>query len=217
MRSSVRLRIMGISLCLLMLSLAVRAKESKKEEGGNYSAKQILIVGLHDNVKSNYFYNRMIAEETGMQADSIDLAYNQIIAENIAAASPKGPIHFIPANDIQIDGQVLDEIKINGESEDSYADLSAVPTVEWQKVLDKAGVDYLLILNQHYLKWQDQPLRTLFHIISYTLVDKEKKEICRGNNYFTCMHLENPAKLRKISRKSSSKIASAIIKTLDEE
>lgn len=217
MRCLVRLRIMGVSLCLLTLSLSVGAKESKKGEGGNYSAKQILIVGLHDNVKSNYFYNGMIAEETGMQADSIDSAYNRIIAENIAAASPEGPIRFLPATHRQIDGEILNEIKVNGESEDSYADLSAVPAGEWQAVLEKVGADYLLILNQHYLKWQDQPLRTLFHIVSYTLVDKQKREICRGNNYFTCMNLENPDRLKKISRKSSSKIASAIVKTLDGE
>lgn len=215
MRSLINFRKMGISLCILVLCGSVGAKESGKEEGAPYPAKQVLIVGLHDNVKSNYFYKGMIAEETGMQADSIDVAYNRIIAENIAAAAPEGVVRFVSAE--QIDGRVLNEIKVNGESEESYADLSAVAPVEWQQVLEKAGVDYLLILNQHYLKWQDRPLRTLFHIVSYTLVDKKKKEICRGNNYFTCMNLESPDKLRKISRKSSSKIASAIVKTLDEE
>ena len=55
---------------LAVASIAANAKESKKE-GDNYHAKQILIVGLHDNVKSNYFYNGMIAEETGMKADSM--------------------------------------------------------------------------------------------------------------------------------------------------
>ena len=92
-----------------------------------------------------------------------------------------------------------------------------MPTEELQKVLDNADADYLLVLNQHYLKWQDQPLRTLFHIVSYTLFDKDKNEVYRGNNFFTCMNLENPDKLRKSSRKSSSKIASTIIKTLDED
>lgn len=217
MKNSATLRIAGLSLFLWAFALVAGATESKKEESGNYPARQILIVGLHDNVKSNYFYKGLIAEETGMQADSIDSAYNRIIAENIAATASKRGIRFIPATGRQIDGQVLNEIRVNGESEDSYADLSAVPAGEWQKALDKAGADYLLVLNQHYLKWQDQPFRTLFHIVSYTLFDKEKKEICRGNNYFTCMNLENPDKLRKISRKSSSKIASAIVKTLDQE
>ena len=127
-----------------------------------------------------------------------------------------GGCRFIPATENLVNGQVLNEIKVNGESEDSYSDLSSVPTEELQKVLNNAGADYLLVLNQHYLKWQEQPLRTLFHIVSYTLFDKDKKEIYRGNNYFTCMNLENPDKVRKISRKSTSKIASSIIKTLED-
>ena len=192
-----KIRIFTVMFFLAVASIAANAKESKKE-GDNYHAKQILIVGLHDNVKSNYFYNGMIAE-------------------NIAASVKNGDCKFIPANATQVTGQVLNEIKVNGESEDCYSDLSAVPTEELQKVLDNADADYLLVLNQHYLKWQDQPLRTLFHIVSYTLFDKDKNEVYRGNNFFTCMNLENPDKLRKSSRKSSSKIASTIIKTLDED
>ena len=198
-----KIRIFTVMFFLAVASIAANAKESKKE-GDNYHAKQILIVG-------------MIAEETGMKADSIDQTYNTIIAENIAASVKNGDCKFIPANATQVTGQVLNEIKVNGESEDCYSDLSAVPTEELQKVLDNADADYLLVLNQHYLKWQDQPLRTLFHIVSYTLFDKDKNEVYRGNNFFTCMNLENPDKLRKSSRKSSSKIASTIIKTLDED
>ena len=77
-----KIRIFTVMFFLAVASIAANAKESKKE-GDNYHAKQILIVGLHDNVKSNYFYNGMIAEETGMKADSIDQTYNTIIAENI--------------------------------------------------------------------------------------------------------------------------------------
>ena len=87
-----------------------------------------------------------------MKADSIDQTYNTIIAENIAASVKNGDCKFIPANATQVTGQVLNEIKVNGESEDCYSDLSAVPTEELQKVLDNAGADYLLVLNQHYLK-----------------------------------------------------------------
>ena len=208
-----KIRIFTVMFFLAVASIAANAKESKKE-GDNYHAKQILIVGLHDNVKSNYFYNGMIAEETGMKADSIDQTYNTIIAENIAATVKNGDSKFIPANATQETGQVLKENKVIVVC---YSDLSAVPTDEVLNVLDIADADYLLVLNQHYLKWQDQPLRTLFHIVSYTLFDKDKNEVYRGNNFFTCMNLENPDKLRKSSRKSSSKIASSIIKTLDED
>lgn len=57
-----------------------------------------------------------------------------------------------------------------------------------------------------------KPLRTLFHITSYSLFDKNQKEVTRGNNYFTSMNLESKDKLSKDSRKSSSKIVSTIVK-----
>ena len=110
-----KIRIFTVMFFLAVASIAANAKESKKE-GDNYHAKQILIVGLHDNVKSNYFYNGMIAEETGMKADSIDQTYNTIIAENIAASVKNGDCKFIPANATQVTGQVLNEIKVNGRT-----------------------------------------------------------------------------------------------------
>lgn len=199
-------------LCLL---LSVISASSLARERLEKSAKQVLIVGLPDNVKSNYFYKGLIAEETGMQADSIVHTYNDIIARNIAAACKEADSRFISTEGASINEEILNEIKVNGELEAAYADLSSVSTEVLQKELKEAGADYLLVLNQHYLKWQETPFRTLFHIVSYTLFDKEKKEIYRGNNYFTSMDLETAAKMEKSSRKSSSKIASSILKLLD--
>lgn len=201
----------------LLLAGTVTGYAGKEGESTVPPAKQVLIVGLADNVKSNYFYNGMIAEETGLPEDSIAQEYNTIIADNIALESKNGRYRFIPAASAFVPEPVLNEIEVKGESQDSYADLSAVPAEEIKSILDKAGADYLLVLNQHYLQWQERPLRTLFHIVSYSLFDPDKHEILRGNNYFTSMNLENPEKLRKISRKSTSKIASAVIKTLDEK
>lgn len=216
MKKFVHLRAFAACLLGLFLPFAAQSETTEKGEGAPKHARQILILGLPDNVRSNYFYNGLIAEETGLQPDSIDQAYNRIIAENIAAASsPESDCRFIPASSVGIDGRIRNEIKVTGESDESRADLSAVPADAWEKCLADAGADYLLVLNQHYLKWQDQPFRTLFHIVSYSLFDREKKEVCSGNHYFTSMNLEKPDKLRKISRKSSSKIASSILRTLD--
>ena len=86
---------------------------------------------------------------------------------------------------------------------------------EMREIMSETDADYLLVLNQHYLKWQEQPLRTLFHIVSYSLFDKDKNEIISDNNFFTSMNLEEPNKIRKISKKSSVKIASNVIKALE--
>ena len=187
MKRSFRFRLLNL---LFLCGLYVNTLSAEKlSEGENIQPRQVLIVGLKDNVRSNYFYKGMIAEETGMQADSVDFIYNQIIAENIAG---------------------------NTKSKAYKFDLSSVPLDEMRKIMNDADADYLLVLNQHYLKWQDQPLRTLFHIVSYSLFDKDKKEIITGNNFFTCMNLEEPNKIRKMSKKSSVKIASNVIKALED-
>lgn len=151
-----------------------------------------------------------------MQADSVDFIYNQIIAENIAGNTKNKAYKFVLANEDSIPADFFEEVKINENEEECASDLSSVPLDEMRKIMNDADADYLLVLNQHYLKWQDQPLRTLFHIVSYSLFDKDKKEIITGNNFFTCMNLEEPNKIRKMSKKSSVKIASNVIKALED-
>ena len=196
MKRSFRFRLLNL---LFLCGLCVNTSFAEKlSEGDGVQPKQVLIVGLKDNVRSNYFYKGMIAEETGMQADSVDFIYNQIIAENIAGNTKSKAYKFVLANEDSIPADFFEEVKINENEEECETD-----------------ADYLLVLNQHYLKWQEQPLRTLFHIVSYSLFDKDKNEIISDNNFFTSMNLEEPNKIRKISKKSSVKIASNVIKALE--
>lgn len=214
MKRSFRFRLLNL---LFLCGLCVNTSFAEKlSEGDVVQPKQVLIVGLKDNVRSNYFYKGMIAEETGMQADSVDFIYNQIIAENIAGNTKNKAYKFVLANENSIPADFFEEVKINENEEECASDLSSVPLDEMRKIMNDADADYLLVLNQHYLKWQDQPLRTLFHIVSYSLFDKDKKEIITGNNFFTCMNLEEPNKIRKMSKKSSVKIASNVIKALED-
>jgi hypothetical protein len=199
----------------LLLMIVPLMSWSKKEVTNKSAAAQVLIVGLNDNVKSNYYFKEQIAEETGIQADSIVQQYNDIISRNIMAAAANSGYTFIPAgNDNSYTG-LVDKIEVTGDGEDCNSNLSKLTTEELQTALEHAHADYLLVLNQHYLKWQQQPMRTVFHMISYTLYDKNKKPVLSGNQYFTSMNLEKPERIAQISRKSSSKIASSVVKSLD--
>lgn len=203
----------GILLAGMTLT-ATHAADDVKENRKKDNAKHVLVVGLNDNVRSNYFPGQMITEETGIPTDSIGVTYNRAIAENIATATKDENYVFVPACGQQKWGDVLNEIKLDGDNEESYADLSEVDNASMEKMLEEAGADYVLILNQHYLKWQEQPMRTMFHFVTYSLYDKDKKEITRGSNYFTCMKPEDADQIRKASRKSTSKIASTVIKNI---
>jgi hypothetical protein len=172
--------------------------------------RRIVVVGLSDNVKSNYFYDEWIAEETGIAGDSLDWTFNAIIMEHLVNGSSSGCV-FVPASEVAMEGGWTEAIAVHGEGEGSYSDLSSVSPADWAGAVKEAGASYVLVLNQHYLQWQETPLRTLFHIVSYSLFDREGKEVCRGNPYFTSMNLEGRERLRKISQKASHRMASDII------
>ena len=193
-------------LSVLGLSLSANA-EDYVNENSNVSTKKVLVIGL-DNVNSNYFPQSMITEETGIPTDSISYTYNKIITNNIIQSNKDKDYTFVsPVVSSEIN-EIIDDIQLKGEEEERYIDLSSIDNNEYHRLIDASNADYVLFLNQHYLKWQEKPLRTLFHFVSYSLYDKNQKEITKGNNYFTCMNLEKADKLSKASRKSSSKIAS---------
>lgn len=194
---------------------AVQADEAGKEVAKESSPTvKVLVVGL-DHVSSNYFPESMITEETGIPEDSIGETYNRIITDNIIQANKDKDVTFVSSENFANADELVGEVKMNGENEDCYADVEEIDHKNYKQLMDEANADYVLFLNQHYLKWQEKPLRTLFHFVSYSLYDKKQQEVTKGNNYFTCMNLEKADKLSKASRKSSSKIASTIIKCID--
>lgn len=204
-----------LGLFVMVSVVAVKAEEAGKGASGkNNAVVKVLVVGL-DNVNSNYFPESMITEETGIPEDSIGETYNRIITDNIILANKDKGVAFISSENISDADQLLGNVVVNGENEESYADVEQIDHKNYQQLMDEAQADYVLFLNQHYLKWQEKPLRTLFHFVSYSLYDKNQQEVTKGNNYFTCMNLEKADRLTKASRKSSSKIASAIVKSID--
>lgn len=203
-------------LSLVLFTLIPFLSWSKKNNSSSAATEtRVLIVGLNDNVKSNYYAEGMIAEETGIQADSIDQQYNTIIAQNIAAAASNGLCKFVQGNNDHSYDELIGKISVTGEGEDCNSDLTGITAAELQNALEHAQANYLLVLNQHYLKWQKEPMKTVFHMVSYTLYDKDRKEVLSGSQYFTTMNLEKPEKIAQLSRKSTSRIASSIAKSLD--
>lgn len=205
-----------LGLAAMTFITTANAEDSNKENKTKDMQVKVLVVGL-DNVGSNYFPAPMITEETGIPQDSIGDTYNRIITNNIIQANKDKKYTFVSSENLPDVNTLVTEVKVNGENEDTYADLSNVNKEEFSKILNEADADYVLFLNKHYLKWQDTPLLTLFHFVSYSLYDRNQHEVTKGNNYFTCMNLEKGAKLSKASRKSSSKIASEVIKSINKD
>ena len=207
MKNGFLCRVVLLTGLAFMLAATSQARD---KEGENYRAKSVLVLGLSDNVKSNYFPKCMITEKIGVDENMIDYEYNTIIMENIIASS-KNPGMFIPVSKETSVSEWANLITVEGEGDKCSSDVSPIPTDEYRKALDKAGAEYLLVVNQHYLKWQEKPMRTLFHIVSYTLYDRNQNEVYCGNGHFTSMDIESLENIKKNSRKASSRIASNIV------
>lgn len=176
------------------------------------SAKRVLVVGLNDNVKSNYYYSDLIAREIGLaSADSVAANYNQAIGANIVELGGASKVEFRFVNGAAIGG----DVRVDGDADVCHSDLGAVPDEQFQKMMNDAGADYLLVLNRHYLKRQTRPMQTLFHFVSYSLFDSQRNDLMDGSSYFTSIELEKMSRIRKISRKLSSKIVDDVVKRIE--
>lgn len=202
-----------IALLMTMTSAVTGSVYGRTPGGSNDPAMvKVVIVGLADNVRSNYFPNMMISEQTGIPADSIDYAYNQTIAQQIMSASTRGPVSYMLADDNPSLSNLISSVGLRVE--DTKATVTSIDHDLYAGLLRSCGADYVLFLNQHYLKWQEKPMLTLFHITSYSLYDTEGNEVISDSNNFTSMSLEDRARLTKDSKKCASNIAATIKKKI---
>ena len=209
---------------LLMMTMLVSSNmmAGTPELEGNASSnavkdRRVLVIGAQDNVKSNYFVTDMLAEDTQINPDSVCYIYNKVIEDNLAQLAQKSKANFTYVDGNAIQGtyhDILEDIKTTGEGENQSSDLTFVNTTQLRGMLDQAGADYLLLLDNHYLKYQEEPFKTIFHYVNYSLYDVNKKKLAQGSNYFTSINPQSEQQMLKASRKSTAKMLNDVESTL---
>lgn len=109
---------------------------------------------------------------------------------------------------------VLQQVSLTGNTEKLASDLASVNDEQLKSLLDKAGAAYLLVLDAHYLRYQELPFKTIFHYVNYSLYDANKNRLAQGSNYFTSINPQNENQMLKSSRKSTAKIVDMVEDTL---
>lgn len=199
---------MTMSLCGTTLA-GTPELEGNATSSNSVKPHRILVIGMLDNVKSNYFVTDMLAENTHIQEDSVCYIYNKVIEDNLAqmAQKTKSPYTFVYGKDVQDNNQeLLDDIQTTGEAENQSSDLAFVNSNKLKGMLEQAGADYLLLLDSHYLKYQEEPFKTIFHYVNYSLYDANKKKLGQGSNYFTSINPQTEQQMIKSSKKSTAKM-----------
>lgn len=211
MKKSNVIRKGGLFMMTMSLCGTTLAGTPELEGNASNSVKphRILVIGMQDNVKSNYFVTDMLAENTHIQEDSVCYIYNKVIEDNLAqmAQKTKSPYTFVYGKDVQDNNQeLLDDIQTIGEAENQSSDLAFVNSNKLKGMLEQAGADYLLLLDSHYLKYQEEPFKTIFHYVNYSLYDANKKKLGQGSNYFTSINPQTEQQMIKSSKKSTAKM-----------
>lgn len=212
----------GITLLTMLFAMvnvmtAGNPETTESLDANSVKQHRVLVVSVKDNVKSNYFDKDILSEDSKIAADSICYIYNKVIGENISAVAKKekSAYMFVDGNTIKDDcHNFIQQVNLTGEEDKLASDLASVNDEQLKSLLDKAGAAYLLVLDAHYLRYQELPFKTIFHYVNYSLYDANKNRLAQGSNYFTSINPQNEMQMLKSSRKSTAKIVDMVENTL---
>ena len=214
-------RIGAILMTVMMLiPVAVRAGSEntapKTHEDNIAVNSRVLVIRALDNVKSNYYDDYLLAENTDVAQDSVNQVYNGVVEHNLQKAGTG--LHFVNMDDHMLNGSlwqpIVSNIVLTGEGENLRADLSAISKADLKKAMQAAGAQYLLVIDAQYLRYTEKPMPMMYHFVNYSLYDSDEQKLTSGQNYFSAYQPQRKAELAKASMKTVKKIAEQVSKVI---
>lgn len=176
----------------------------------------VLVIGIpRENITSNYYYDGLIAEKISIPVDSLAGFFNRAIVSRLPDAGA-GPARFICRGNHPRDRALAAGLRYEGEEENIRVDLSRVSRDALARLLDDFNADFLLLVNQYYMKQETEPFPYLYHIIHYELYDRDKTTRYRGVASFDTPDLMPAPRLDKYYKKIASKIVSRVNRAISE-
>lgn len=173
----------------------------------------VLMVTAADNIKSNHYYDDYIAREMGVKVDSLDYYFNGAVTRHLQSLHDSELEYVLLPEGEQ--AAVKGDIEVSGEAESSVASVDKMSMETYHALLEKNHSRFLLVINQHYLKKMESgTMNTVFHIVSYTLFDEDKKPVSSSSLYYSTIKLEKPQKMESQLKKTAAKIASRVEKLI---
>lgn len=184
-----------------------------KKKGFKTDTGSFLVVGFHNNLNSNYYPKIMIAEKMGIQAQVLDTLINSLfLREMVAVRNPY--FNFInPSKDINYIS-LIKELEYSGKNEEKYTNLSDSSNIYLNKLIEKYNVDYVIFFSQYFLKKQEEPFPTLFHIINYSILNPQKEELVKGKLHTNTYDLIDLNEFEVLLKKNAKKYISSIEKEI---
>lgn len=205
---------------MMFIPMAVRAGSEntapKTHEDNIAVNSRVLVIRALDNVKSNYYDDYLLAENTDVAQDSVNQVYNGVVEHNLQKAGTG--LHFVNMDDHMLNGSlwqpIVSNIVLTGEDENLRADLSAINKADLKKAMQAAGAQYLLVIDAQYLRYTEKPMPMMYHFVNYSLYDSDEQKLTSGQNYFSAYQPQRKAELAKASMKTVKKIAEQVSKAI---
>lgn len=199
----------------MMLGLHAMATNEESKNNEAPDRNKVVVIGLDDNVKSNYYTPLLLSEKTDISADSVCCTYNKIVEQNFAR-SGKGVNFVCVDNGMQTPlwKAVADRIQVEGTDQHVTSSLSGVSAEEYRRAMQNERANYLLVIDGHFLDYREKPMQMMYHYINYSLYDINEKKISSGQCYFPAYEPQSKNQLASSSMKSIRKVANDLYKLI---
>jgi len=197
---------------LIFQSFMLQARNNHPSDS---HVKSILVVGFAGNINSNFLPKQMVAERLEVCTQTIDSVLHEKLLQGFGNLSRNPNLKFIVPESIEEASRIRNVFTFNGDGENMYPVLSETNEMEFRAVMDQYNADYIMVFAQYYLKWRDEPFQTFFHILNYSLINRNLKEINRGNEFFTTFIGFNAQDVEKQMSKLIRRSAANVRRTIN--
>jgi len=172
----------------------------------------VLIVPSQMNISSDYYPLDMIAESMNIQVDSVAPKLNAMVTNGLSKNSTRFLIRQQTEASHSLENICQKIVLRKISTERNSADLSRLTDDEFHKLLGSDRTNYIVIISGYFIQRMEKPFQTIFHTISYTVYDSNRKKTMDGDESFNTFDLKNYVEMEAGNRKLSKKITQAILK-----
>lgn len=185
LKNKIRMKILSIAFLTGLLIFQSFMLQARNNHPSDTNVKSILVVGFAGNINSNFLSEQMVAERFEVCPQTIDSVLHEKLLQGFGNLSQNPNLKFIFPESIEEASRIRNVFTFNGDSENMYPELSETNEMEFRAVMDQYNADYIMVFGQYYLKWREEPFQTFFHILNYSLINRNLQEMNRGNEFFT--------------------------------
>jgi hypothetical protein len=205
-----------LSGLLIFISTDTQANSRKganKEMVGESSQITILVIGFGNNITSNYFPMVDVAEKLEVPFSEYDSLLNQKFNNEFNDLNFRRA-RFATVTNYQEVAKLRKLLYLTGDFAHDAHSLHQIPNQELLEMIQSYGADFIVVYDKYHLKWQEDPFKTLFHILDYMVYDNNLREITRGQEHFNTFSLAGSGELQRNFQRLARRNAHAIYRAI---